>query len=61
MKVGCDNLGSDPADFYCHVPPGAEPPGSAQSTPDCVSRGERVRDNDISTYSDLHGWFELRA
>jgi len=23
--------------------------------------GKRVRYNDISTYSDLHDWFELRA
>lgn len=39
----------------------APKPGSAQSTPDCVSMGKRVRDKDISTYSDLDDWFELRA
>jgi len=42
---------------YAQVPK----PGSVQSTPDCVSMEIRVQDNDISSYSDLHDWFELRA
>jgi hypothetical protein len=34
--------------IYARVPK----PGSVQSTPNCVSMGKEIRNNDISTYSD---------
>ena len=49
MEVGCDNLGGDQADFSCPAPPGAEPPGSVQSAPDCVSMRNKDRDKDVYT------------
>jgi hypothetical protein len=36
-------------------------PGSVQPAMVCASIRKRVRDSDISIYSDFHGWFELRA
>jgi len=36
--------------IYARVPK----PGSAQSTPDCVSMEKRVQDKDVSLYSNLH-------